>query len=203
MRQVALTLLLALAACGAPAVPSTPRAAAAPACTAPYGHNTTATTTYHNVFTTAYDWWDNTPPGSGEIAYPRTGRATAGGTGTYADPTTLAVGWCAVGGKEIPDFKPGARVYIPNVRRYFSVDDQCGDPPNPQGKPCHTPEEGALQVDMWIDGRASEAGAAACMDAVTKTVDIVLNPAAGLPVVSGPVYGSRCTAQYGNTIPSA
>src|SRR5512135_1310636 len=40
-----------------------------------------------SAYTTGYTWFDNTPPGSGEISHPVL-HAKAGGTGTYADPIT-------------------------------------------------------------------------------------------------------------------
>jgi hypothetical protein len=47
--------------------------------------------TITTAFTTAFTWFDNTPPGSGAICCSQV-HQTAGGTGTYADPITLAVG---------------------------------------------------------------------------------------------------------------
>lgn len=50
-----------------------------------------APVTITTAYTTAFTWFDNTPPGSSAICCPRI-HSTAGGTGTYADPITVAIG---------------------------------------------------------------------------------------------------------------
>ena len=47
------------------------------------------------AFITGYTWWDNSPPGSAQIARPVL-HQRAGGNGTYSDPITVAVGLRAV-----------------------------------------------------------------------------------------------------------
>jgi hypothetical protein len=88
------------------------------------------------AYTTGYDYWDNTPAGSAIISDPILHKR-AGGTGTYADPITLAVGHSIIGGKDILDYPAGTKFYIPNLRRYFIVEDTCGDGPSPQTEECH------------------------------------------------------------------
>ena len=44
------------------------------------------------AYLTGYSFWDNTPPGSAAIARPVIHRR-AGGSGTYGDPITIAVGY--------------------------------------------------------------------------------------------------------------
>ena len=85
---------------------------------------------------TGYDYWDNTPPGSPVISNPVI-HQVAGGTGTWQDPTTVAVGHSIINGQDILDWAAGTRFYIPNLRRYFIVEDTCGDGPDPQDEPCH------------------------------------------------------------------
>ena len=54
--------------------------------------------------------------------------------------------------EDILDYPAGTRFYIPNVRRYFIVEDTCGDGDTPQNGPCHTgyPKGTTAWVDMWI-----------------------------------------------------
>jgi hypothetical protein len=136
------------------------------------------------AFTTGYGWPDNSPPGSA-VTGPN---GNAGGTGTYADPITLAVGY--VGGT--PDVPFGTRFYIPNVRRYFAVEDTCAA--------CNqTPSGVSIWVDMWVGGNGgNDAGVLACEDALTAHHTIIRDPPVNLPVVAGPLYGTACTAQYGD-----
>src|SRR5690349_9643893 len=74
-----------------------------------------------DVYITAYTWFDNTPQGSPDISHPVLHRA-AGGTGTFSDPVTIAVGHSLETGKDVLDVPAGTRMYIPNVRRYFIVE---------------------------------------------------------------------------------
>jgi hypothetical protein len=133
------------------------------------------------AYITGFSYYDNDPPGSATIAYPKV-HSKAGGTGTYDDPITAAV--------EEGAYSPGARFYIPNLRRYFIVEDQCAS--------C----TGAW-LDLWVDGRAaSESGADSCMSAITGDFTVVSNPVQGYPVVSGSIVSSSgCTKQYGDKVP--
>jgi hypothetical protein len=142
------------------------------------------------AYFTAYDWWDNTPHGSGQIAFPGL-HQTAGGVGTYANPITLAVGWCLDSTGEHPDYKPGTRFYVPAFRRYFRAEDECGDGSRPQAEACHVSEYQPIrfhQFDMWIDGRRHSAKSAnAFMSSVTGLHYVIQNPPAGEPVTPGPM----------------
>jgi hypothetical protein len=166
------------------------------------------------AYTTAYTYFDNTPPGSSIIAFPKsdgfpTLHEVAGGTGTYSDPITVAVGHVMSGGVDTPDFAPGTRFYLPNLRRYFMVEDTCGDGDHPQDIPCHKLNDEAAStgatvwLDLWIGGDAnsSEAEAAACASEVTGGHLILLKPAAHYAVSAGPVLsGMVCGTQYGDTL---
>ena len=77
------------------------------------------------VFLTGYSYWDNTPPGSAIIGRPVI-HEFAGGSGTWADPITLAVGWRIYFGRHFEDYEPGTRFYIPRLRKYAIVEDLCG-----------------------------------------------------------------------------
>jgi hypothetical protein len=156
------------------------------------------------AYTTGYGWWDNTPPGSSTISYPVI-HQTAGGTGTYADPITLAVGHEIVNGQDIPEFTPGTIWYIPNLRRYFIVEDSCGDGNDPQNGPCWNLSQansGAqVWLDLWTDGsQVSQSTSDACEDAITDNHVAIMNPADDYAVVAGSIDGaSGCTQQYGDT----
>ncbi|MDT7631860.1 MAG: hypothetical protein QOI50_3790, partial [Pseudonocardiales bacterium] len=88
-------VLVSLAACGAPAPPArapaapapapavTPSAPPPPAAPAPAAKQL-------NIWLTGYSWQDNTPPGSSVVGEPVL-HQQAGGTGTFADPITVAV----------------------------------------------------------------------------------------------------------------
>ncbi len=127
---------------------------------------------------TGYSWQDNTPPGSATVSHPIVHKA-AGGTGTYADPITVAV---PSSGKGM--YPAGTRFYLPTVHRYVIVEDT-GASPASAGVDAH--------LDMWIDGRdGTRAATDACMDQITGTVAAELNPPQGRPVTAGPVYAGGC-----------
>lgn len=154
------------------------------------------------AYTTAYGWPDNTPPGSSAISNPIL-HTVAGGSGTYVDPITLAVGHSILNGNDTLDYPAGTRFYIPNLRRYFIVEDTCGDGSTPQNGPCHTgfSAPAVAWVDMWVGGSQGTASAVlACEDAVTGNHLIVENPASNYVAMPGSVYGTSCTQQYGDTI---
>jgi len=160
---------------------------------------------YLNAYTTAYTYWDNTPPGSADISHPVI-HQKAGGIGTYADPVTLAVGHSIISGEDILDYPAGTIFYIPNVRRYFIVEDTCGDGNTPQNGPCHIgyPAGTSTWVDLWIDGASGSASQSnACAEAITDSNGvahtIIKNPASTYAVVSGAVFqNGSCAQQYGN-----
>lgn len=105
--------------------------------------------------------------------------------GTFADPITLA----AYKGV----YSPGTKFYIPNVRRYFIVEDTCGNCNN-------VPSGASAWVDLWAGGNGNDdSEVLACENAVTGKFTIIKSPDANRPVVSGPLWnGSRCTAEYGD-----
>lgn len=163
------------------------------------------------AYLTSYTWWDNTPAGSRIIAFRRsdgfpTLHDIAGGTGTYADPITVAVGHVIENGIDTPDFAPGTRFYIPNVRAYFITEDTCGDGDTPQNKPCHSlraADPGAdVWLDMWIDGEGvSREEADACARALTANHLVIRDPLPDYAVSAGPIIsGSTCRKQYGDTL---
>jgi hypothetical protein len=141
-----------------------------------------------NAFTTGYGWPDNSPPGNA-ISDPVVHQGAAG-TGTYADPITVAVGYMG----SVHDYPAGTRFYIPNVRKYFITEDTCAA--------CHNRPSGASTwVDMWVGGKGSNnAGVLACENKLTGNHTIIRNPDAKRVVVSGSLFNSTtgtCAAQFG------
>ena len=153
-----------------------------------------------SAYVTGYSYWDNTPPGSAAISHPVI-HSRAGGVGTYADPVTVAVGHSIVGGKQTLDWPRGTRFYIPNMQRYFIVEDTCGDGNTPQNGPCHTgyPSGTSTWLDVYVDGaNASRSQSDACMSRITGRSTVVVNPDQGYKVSAGPISNGTC-AVYGNT----
>jgi hypothetical protein len=151
--------------------------------------------------------YDNTPPGSPVISNPVL-HQVAGGTGTYQDPVTVAVGHSIINGQDILDWPQGMRFYIPNLRRYFIVEDTCGDGPTPQNGPCNnlsTADPGAQTwLDVWVDGSQMSATAASnCESNITHNQLVIENPPPGYAVVPGAIAASSCTQQYGDGVVGA
>jgi len=151
--------------------------------------------TTSTMYVTGYSYWDNDPPGSGEIAFPKsdgypTLHNTAAGNGSFSNPTTVAVG--LVNGA--PQFKPGTKLYVPNVRRYFIVEDSCAD--------CGKGHGGYRWIDLWVDGSTSSvASADACMSKITGYHKVIVGPSNGYSVSYNAISKSNtCTKVFGETV---
>lgn len=166
------------------------------------------------AYLTGYSWYDNTPPGSGEIFYPRsdghqTRHDTAAGDGTYENPITLAVGWSTAGGDTVSDWPVGKRFYIPTVRKYVIVEDNCGDGEPPQDGPCHSlaeaPDGASTWLDVWVGGKDhSRSLARSCMERLTGLHTVVFQPKATYPVNKGDITSSCANGEiYPDTVPRA
>ena len=146
-----------------------------------------------SVYLTGYSFWDNTPPGSAAIARPVI-RQSAGGSGTYSDPITIAVGHSFATGRQVLDFPAGTRFYFPALRRYAIVEDVCGDGPTPQNGPCHVGYNGMPWLDIYVDGSdAGQRAANACMQQITGFHEVIVAPSRDLPVVAGALAESGCS----------
>ncbi|HEX8094474.1 carbohydrate-binding domain-containing protein [Jatrophihabitans sp.] len=144
------------------------------------------------AYLTGYSVYDNDPIGSTAICCGVI-HTEAGGTGTYADPITLAVG---VVGTTL-DVPAGTRFHVPALRKYFMVEDSCAA--------CHSgtrPAGTSIWVDAWVDGRTStNAQADACMNSITGVHDIYQNPVSNLAVVSGVISANGgCATVYSETV---
>ncbi|TVT13451.1 hypothetical protein LWP59_16180 [Amycolatopsis acidiphila] len=119
---------------------------------------------------TFYAAEDNDPPGSREIAFPEVLHGRAGGTGTFADPLTFA----AADGV----FAPGTRIYVPDVKRYFILEDTCAT--------CS-----GSHIDLWV-GPATDSAVLDCEDALTHddARPYEVAPPPTLPVTPGDLYRS-------------
>jgi hypothetical protein len=150
--------------------PSTTAVSAAPPPVAPpstkAGQDTSGQITFYGAA-------DNDPPGSREIAYPNVRHGQAGGAGTFDDPTTFAA--------QDGAFAPGTKIYVPDVRRYFILEDSCAG--------C-----GGSHIDLWT-GAATDRGLVRCEDSLTRNGSrpYQVNPPSGLPVSPGELYhNGRC-----------
>lgn len=158
-----------------------------------------------DAYITAYTWFDNTPQGSPEISH-QVVHKKAGGVGTYADPVTIAVGHSFATGQDVLDFPAGTRIYLPDVRRYFIVEDTCGDGPTPEKGPCHSGarENGAsIWLDMWIGGEGEERSFVdRCMEEVTGVRTAVFDPPDNYVVAAGNgvIHDGKCDSGYGNEL---
>jgi hypothetical protein len=117
---------------------------------------------------TFYGARDNEPAGSRAIAFTNVLHKQAGGTGTFQDPLTFAAGQ--------GQFRLGTKIYVPDVRRYFILEDLCSGCDNGQ-------------VHLWA-GPATDSGLVACEKSLTRdgARPYQVDPPAGLPVVAGDLY---------------
>jgi hypothetical protein len=151
------------------------------------------------AYLTGYGHHDNTPAGS-HISDARM-HATAGGRGSYRDPITLAVGHSIIDGRDILDIAAGTRFYVPNLRKYFIVEDTCGDGDSPQNGPCHTGFEGRVWLDLWVGGgTATPDELASCEAAITGKRLVIQDPDANYAVAEGAILDGGCAAQYGDAV---
>ncbi|MBO0876802.1 MAG: hypothetical protein J2P19_25790 [Pseudonocardia sp.] len=131
-----------------------------------------------SIWLTGYSWQDNTPPGSSKVGEPVL-HQVAGGTGTFADPITVAT----PGHQGDQAWKPGTKFYLPTVRRYVIVEDS-GAAKEPEGTDTH--------LDMWIGGQdGTKSATDDCENQFTGKVPAQLNPPDGLPVMAGPIYANQ------------
>ena len=129
------------------------------------------------VEVTFYAAADNDPPGSADIAYPNSRHPSAGGTGTAADPLSLAT--------DPREIRPGVLVYYPPIKKYFVMEDDCA--------PC---------IDEWnqTGHRTSTSGCPTrptppsrdCEAALTPDDPdtIIVNPPTNLPVDPKPLFAN-------------
>ncbi len=148
------------------------------------------------AYVTGYTFYDNTPAGTAIVSHPVL-HEQAGGSGTYVDPITVAVGHRLDDGQDILDWPAGTRIYVPDLARYFVVEDTCGDGAAPQHGPCHSlveaPDGVTTWVDVWTGGqRAGPDAARACTERVTAARDIIVGARDGYPVSGAGDLADAC-----------
>lgn len=133
-----------------------------------------------SIWLTGYSFQDNTPPGSPIVGEPVLHKV-ASGSGTFADPITVAV----PGHEGKMDWKPGTKFYLPTVQRYVIVEDSGAAPP---------PSTAQTHLDMWVEGKdGTKEATDACESEFTGNVPAQVNPPDGLPVMAGPIFAAgRC-----------
>lgn len=108
----------------------------------------------------------------------------AGGDGSLANPITVAVGY--VGSKA--DYAPGTLFYRSDLHKYGIAGDTCAE--------CHSQLNGAkVHIDWWAGGTAANKNTSsdpllACEDQHTLNANVIVNPPAGLPVSTGPIWSA-------------
>jgi hypothetical protein len=145
-----------------------------------------------SAFLTGYTYWAAAPNGSRQIARPAVHRK-AGGSGTYRDPITLAVGNAPPNGRSVTDFPAGTVFYIPRLRKYAIVVDICADGPIPQSGACQSKNKGQIALNIYVGGtQAGGTNADWCMQRLTGLQNVIINPDAGWPVKRGAITESGC-----------
>jgi len=178
VRLLGIVAVLLLTGCGVvtPSTSSTPLASAHPA-SATIAPAATGTA---YVMVTFYAGADNDPPGSSEIAHPNERHPAAGGTGTAADPITLA---------SDPDELPlGTLVYYPPLRKYFVMEDECDS--------CIAEwrDDKRAHVDLWTSATTDPA-VLDCEERLTPDdpVAVEVDPPPDRPVDPHPLFDTgRC-----------
>jgi len=133
------------------------------------------------AYVTGYSYWDNTPPGSAAIARPVV-HDQAGGTGTWDDPITVAVGRSGSGWH----FAPGTRIYLEGLRKYAVVEDLCGS--------CGRGRNGNPWLDVYVGGADTGSHTATqCAMKITGTQEIIVDAGPGHPVAAGELSESCST----------
>ena len=102
----------------------------------------------------------------------------AGGIGTYNNPITFA--------SQTDEFRPGQRIYIPILHRYFMKEDWCST--------CYMRKDHKWQTDLWI-GKVSRAQLRSTdpHNAINwwfRTA-VIVNPPRGLKVYTRPLKWVR------------
>jgi hypothetical protein len=126
---------------------------------------------------TFYAAGDNDPPGSRAIAHPNGRHRLAGGTGTYADPLSLA--------SDTREISVGTRVYYAALRKYFVMEDDCVS--------CIADWQATrlAHIDLWT-GAYDGPGVLRCEDALTPSgrVTVEVDPPPERPVDPRPLYAA-------------
>jgi hypothetical protein len=163
-----------------------------------------AGTLINNVYLTWYGFDDNKcsddESGCATIAFPKSKfpvrhQIATEGTGAFDDPITFATS--AANSGSPAELAPGTIIYVPEVRKYFIMEDQCSQ--------CDQEwlSQHAYHVDLWMGpSSASNSDAlSACEAKLVRgkahagTGSIILDPPADLTVDLTPLFtNGTCTA---------
>lgn len=197
VRRTLLTLAFSLVAIGAVVISGFAHIPSTSAASARYVQSGNGKQQNVTVYATWYGYNDNSGEtedqhGSADIAYPKSdgyptlhNHATEG-KGTYSDPVTFATP-----DKDLSVFPIGSIIYVPFVRKYFIMEDECGDD-DPDG--C----QHGTHVDLWMGPASASNGTKLddCEDSATSdsTTKVVINPASTLTVDTTTMFKSnKCT----------
>jgi 3D (Asp-Asp-Asp) domain-containing protein len=152
------------------------------------GGNVTGSGKTTKMYVSSYGYNDNSPP-SAQIAFPKSAgnssvhtKATEG-SGMYNDPITFAT--------STKELKPGTRVYVQSLQKYFVMEDICGA--------CNSDwSNGKYHIDLWIGPQhASDSNALyQCEDHITRDpTEVIIDPPGNLVVDTTPLFqNNTCTA---------
>jgi hypothetical protein len=163
-------------------------------------------TTIHDVYVTWYGFNDNscqveTQHDCNTIAFPKSDgwpvphNIATEGKGTFQEPSTFAT--AAMDSGSPAELAPGTRIYVPEVHKYFIMEDQC--------KECGQQwfPRRSYHVDLWM-GPSFGSANGPLMDCEGKltlgnpfagTGTIVVDPPPDLPVDTNPLFtNDTCTA---------
>lgn len=166
-----------------------------------------ANTKLSNVYITWYGFNDNSCQVESDhncntIAFPKSDgfavphNFATEGKGTFADPITFAT--AAKDSGSPAEFAPGTKIYVPSVRKYFVMEDQCAE--------CGQewfPNKGYYHVDLWMGPSVGSADGPLmnCEEKLTigapkkGTGVIIVNPSSDLPVDTTALFSNNtCTA---------
>jgi hypothetical protein len=172
------------------------------------GELSSTSKTVHNVYITWYGFNDNSCQVESDhncntIAFPSSRGfpvphdIATEGQGTFADPITFAT--AARDSGSPAEYAPGTIIYVPFVRKYFVMEDQCFE----CGQEWFNHNRHSPHVDLWMGPSFGSADQPLmdCEDSLTQgstfhgTGTIIANPAHNLPVDTTPLFtNDTCTA---------
>jgi 3D (Asp-Asp-Asp) domain-containing protein len=142
------------------------------------------------AYGTLYGAYDNTPAGTTQIDFPKrqgypTIHNSAGGSGTFADPLTMASD-----PRELPI---GTKVYDSHLQRYFVMEDSCTE--------CTADfnARAGNRFDMYVGNTSNTRAVLACEDSLTldaRNQPFVINPDNTGTVATTPLWSDATRHCY-------
>jgi hypothetical protein len=150
------------------------------ACPAPKGNQNIVTAYITGYSADEGSTTDIAFPNSHDSHKPHGIHKHTGGNGTCENPISAAVP-----PKNLKQFPPGTVFYIQAFKKYFIVEDQCGE----VGGSCDQ-EDDRYHFDLWTASNA-------CSEAITKNYRVIVNPRGDHMVAIGPL---ACDEKYDNEV---